>query len=365
MLRISTEPRADWRKVVESQGLLFHSIDGEPYWDESAYYLFELAEIDQLETASAELDAICLEAVEHVIREGRLDEFGIPEPFHAFVARSWERDEHTIYGRFDVSFNGNGPPKLLEYNADTPTALLEASVIQWFWSKALLGNLGESDRSHFDQFNSIHERLIEAWKRVGRDLGRRITFAALSDSVEDVMTVSYLRDTAIQAALKTVPIAVKDIGWNAGRRGFTNLMEQPIEILFKLYPWEWMLNEPFGPAPSRWSHSLAGAALEDGPEQQGDPAGPVRAVPRLPVSASSRVRAVRNDVRLEADPLARRGQRRDRPGRPDGRRDRRRIRRRTSDLPGIPPAPRIPGAVSGRGKLDGQRLPVRDRHPRG
>ena len=253
MLRISTEPRADWRKIVESQGLLFHSIDGEPYWDESAYYLFELAEIDQLEAASAALDAMCLEAVEHVIRESRLGEFGIPEPFHAFVARSWERDEHTIYGRFDLSFDGNRPPKLLEYNADTPTALLEASVVQWFWSKAMLG---ESDRDGFDQFNSIHERLIEAWKRVGRELGRRVTFAALGDAVEDVMTVSYLRDTAIQAGLKTVPIAVKDIGWNAGRHAFTNLMEQPIEVLFKLYPWEWMLHEPFGKhlpeGPTRW-----------------------------------------------------------------------------------------------------------------
>ena len=256
MLRIPTEPRADWRKVVESQGLLFHSIDGEPYWDETAYYLFEAAEVDQIEAATVRLDAMCLETVEHVLEEGRLGEIGVPEPFHAYVARSWEFDEHTIYGRFDLSFDGVNPPKLLEYNADTPTALLEASVIQWFWSKALLGRLGESDRGQFDQFNSIHERLIEAWGRVGRELGKRVAFAALGESVEDVMTVSYLRDTALQAGLKTVPIAVKQIGWNARRRIFTDAMENPIDILFKLYPWEWMLHEPFGQylpmSPTRW-----------------------------------------------------------------------------------------------------------------
>jgi glutathionylspermidine synthase len=256
MLRLTTEPRADWRKVVESQGLLFHSIDGEPYWDESAYYLFEAGEIDQIEAATTQLDAMCLEAVEHVIENGRLDEIGIPDRFHAFVARSWERDEHTIYGRFDLSFDGVHPPKLLEYNADTPTALLEAAVIQWFWSKALLEPLNPSERAQFDQFNSIHERLIEAWGRVGRDLSRRVAFAALSESVEDVMTVSYLRDTAIQAGLKTVPLAVRQIGWNARRRVFTDLMERPIELMFKLYPWEWMLNEAFGQhlaeSPTRW-----------------------------------------------------------------------------------------------------------------
>ena len=256
MLRIPTATRADWRKVVESQGLAFHSVDGDPYWDESAYYLFEAAEIDQLEAATARLDAMCLEAVEHVIQEGRLGELGVPESFHDFVARSWETDERTIYGRFDLSFDGVNPPKLLEYNADTPTSLLEAAVIQWFWSKDLLGPLGDFDRSQFDQFNSIHERLIEAWGRVGREMGRQVAFAAIGESVEDVMTASYLRDTAIQAGLKTLPIAVKQVGWNARRRVFTDLMERPIDILFKLYPWEWLLREPFGQflpgGPTRW-----------------------------------------------------------------------------------------------------------------
>src|SRR5439155_4544349 len=125
MLRIATPPRADWIQIVESQGLLFHSIDGAPYWDESAYYLFEAQEIDLIEAATYRLNEMCLEAVGHVIENGRLGEFDIPAPFHDFVARSWEHDQHTIYGRFDLACDGAGPPKLLEYNADTPTALLE------------------------------------------------------------------------------------------------------------------------------------------------------------------------------------------------------------------------------------------------
>ena len=260
MLRIATPPRADWTKVVESQGLLFHSVDGEPYWDETAYYLFEAKEVDLIEAASYRLNEMCLEAAGHVIENGRLGELEIPAPFHEFVARSWERDEHTIYGRFDLAYDGAGPPKLLEFNADTPTALLEAAVIQWFWFRDMLAStgVGEHDREQapFDQFNSLHERLIEAWGRVKREMGGHVVFAAMQDALEDVMTVTYLRDTAIQAGLKTEFLGVKDIGWHAARRVFTDLRERAIEILFKLYPWEWMLREPFSQflpmAPTRW-----------------------------------------------------------------------------------------------------------------
>jgi len=260
MLRIATPPRADWNKVVESQGLLFHSIDGEPYWDETAYYLFEAKEVDLIEAASYRLNEMCLEAAGHVIKNGRLGELDIPAPFHEFVARSWERDEHTIYGRFDLAYDGTGQPMLLEFNADTPTALLEAAVIQWFWFRDLLDSAGVSDHDReqgpFDQFNSLHERLIEAWRRVRRELGGRVVFAAMQDVLEDVMTVTYLRDTSIQAGLKTDFLAVKEIGWHASRRVFTDLRERAIEILFKLYPWEWMLREKFSQflpmAPTRW-----------------------------------------------------------------------------------------------------------------
>jgi len=256
MLRIITPTRLDWPKLVESQGLLFHSIGGVPYWDESAYYLFETREVDAIEQATLQLDKMCLEAVDHVVAEGRLDVVGIPEAFHRFVEQSWDRDEHTIYGRFDLSFDGSGPPKLLEYNADTPTSLLEAGVIQWFWAENLREAVDDGRFGQFDQFNSIHERLIEAWERVRKEMGPRIAFASLDDTLEDNMTAAYLRDTAIQGGMQTESIPVEGIGWSVSRRVFTDLRERPIPILFKLYPWEWMLQEQFGrhlaEAPTRF-----------------------------------------------------------------------------------------------------------------
>ena len=41
------------------------------------------------------------------------------------------------------------PPKLLEYNADTPTSLYESAVLQWFWLEQMIarGELAEGRRS--------------------------------------------------------------------------------------------------------------------------------------------------------------------------------------------------------------------------
>ena len=224
---------------MESLGLTYHTPDGQTYWDESAYYRFSAAEVDLLEKASYDLDRMCLSAVQHVIDTDQFARFGIAPPVAQWIARSWERDELTINGRFDLAFDGHSPPKLLEYNADTPTALLEASVIQWHWMKDVLPAL--------DQFNSIHERLIEAWSAVKATLPGPMYFTCMQGDAEDFMTLTYLRDTAIQGGLRTQHIDIERIGWNWDRGVFVDEAEQQILNCCKLYPWEWMLQEPFGP----------------------------------------------------------------------------------------------------------------------
>lgn len=245
MRRHPISPRFDWQKTVEAQGLLFHSVDERTYWDESAYYAFVPAEIDTIEKATYALNDMCLAAVQHVIDENRLGEFQIPESHHDWVRQSWDRDEVTIYGRFDLAYDGVSPPKLLEYNADTPTSLLEASVIQWFWLKDCFPEA--------DQFNSIHDRLIEAWKRLGTTA---VHFSAVGTSQEDFMTVAYLRETARQAGLRDVYLDINQIGFDTRRHVFADLQGRAIQTCFKLYPWEWMVREQFASqllaTPVRW-----------------------------------------------------------------------------------------------------------------
>ena len=78
-----------------------------------------------------------VEAAEAVIKNEWWPRLGIPELAIPSILDAWERDDFSLYGRFDLSFDGCTPPKLLEYNADTPKALLEASVAQWFWLQDL------------------------------------------------------------------------------------------------------------------------------------------------------------------------------------------------------------------------------------
>ena len=57
----------------------------------------------------------------------------IPEASRDYVADSWARGEPSLYGRFDFAYDGAGPAKLYEYNADTPTSIFETAVFQWLW----------------------------------------------------------------------------------------------------------------------------------------------------------------------------------------------------------------------------------------
>src|SRR5208283_3354303 len=109
----------------------FAEIAGEPYWDETACWRFTAAEIDALDDATAALQRLVLQAAEHAVRHASHDLLGIPAQLWPIVVRSWERQEPSLYGRMDLCWDGTGAPKLLEYNADTPSALYEAAVIQW------------------------------------------------------------------------------------------------------------------------------------------------------------------------------------------------------------------------------------------
>ena len=253
MRRIVCPERDDWRVTAETCGFDFHTIDGERYWDERAYYAFTLDEIEQqIETPTGDIDAMCLELVGRAVDDEKyLRRLRIPEAFWPLISGSWHRDDPSLYGRLDFSFAGRGPAKLLEYNADTPTSIFEAAVFQWTWLEQAIERHIIPPRA--DQFNSIHERLIEAWKKLAG--GRHVHLAGMMGNLEDAGTLAYLEDTARQAGLPTTLIDIEDIGLTDDGL-FVDLDNRPIELSFKLYPWEWMFHDAFGAklatAPTRW-----------------------------------------------------------------------------------------------------------------
>ncbi|MFI0998857.1 glutathionylspermidine synthase family protein [Streptomyces galbus] len=249
MERRTVAPRPGWQQTVEAQGLIYPLTrypDGSlrPYWDESAYYVFSLEEVEALEETVGELHRMCLEAAAHIVGTGRLADLGITDPrVAAAVTEAWHRRAElpSVYGRFDLRYDGTGPAKLLEYNADTPTSLVEAASPQWFWMEERFPGA--------DQWNSLHERLVAAWRTQGKLLppGGPLYFAHSSDDElgEDLMTVAYLKETAEQAGLDTDWISVEEIGWDPLSGRFVDNRLRFIRSCFKLYPWEWLTTDRF------------------------------------------------------------------------------------------------------------------------
>jgi len=235
MRRHTIAPRANWEQKVAEAGLTWHT--GEQiYWNESAYYEFTAKEVDALEAATNELEKMTLAAAQHVIDNKLYARMGIPEIAIPLIESSWEAEPPSLYGRFDFAYDGANPPKLLEYNADTPTSLVEAAVAQWYWLQDCFPKR--------DQFNSLHERLVALWKELAGYLpGRRIDLCSMDDA-EDGMTVTYLQDTAQQAGLEAAIFPIGEIGWNGEQ--FVGPDDEALRAVFKLYPWEWMVREEFG-----------------------------------------------------------------------------------------------------------------------
>ena len=291
MRRVACEERADWRDIAEQTGFTFHTINGERYWDERAYYAFTLEQIERdieaptaeqngfdfhtidgerywderayyaftleqierdVEAPTAELEGMCRELVARTIADERMMKIlRIPVPYWNWLATSFKRGDPSLYGRFDLRYDGQGPAKLLEYNADTPTAVFETAVFQWQWLEdAIARRIVPKDA---DQFNSLHERLIEGWTAIGQgkrragDGARRLHLAGTTDIPEDLGTLRYLEDCARQAGLDTTLFPIEAIG-RSRHGGFVDEHDQPIELMFKLYPWEWMMREAFGPS---------------------------------------------------------------------------------------------------------------------
>jgi len=240
------QPREGWQQLAKDYGFNFHTMYGEPYWDESAYYQFTLEQIEQdIEDPTAEIHQMCLAVVDEVVNsEQLLTQFRIPEQHWDLVRQSWISQSPSLYSRLDLVYSGKGPAKLLENNADTPTSLYESGFWQWLWLEQLV-NTNVLPRNA-DQFNSLQEKLIHRFREIALHYGiNQMHFCCCKDTEEDRGTVQYLQDCASEANIGTDFVFIEDIGLS-DTGVFTDLHNAPITDCFKLYPWEFMLREEFG-----------------------------------------------------------------------------------------------------------------------
>jgi glutathionylspermidine synthase len=243
MDKVYLPERPEWRDKADELGFTFANMHGEPYWDETSAYRFGLAQIEtDLEDPATELHAMCREAVGHILSsEELMDRLCIPPAHRDLVADSWRRNEPEIYGRFDLAYDGKGPAKLLEYNADTPTSLYETASFQWSWLEDHIaeGVLLPGD----DQFNSLHEALVERFRLLFAP-DTDLHFTAVGGNAEEYATVEAMGWAAREAGLGAHYFELEKMGLSEDGQ-FLDDQDRVIGTLFKLYPWEALLREDY------------------------------------------------------------------------------------------------------------------------
>ena len=247
MQRQHRAPRPDWQRIVAAQGMCFDEparyADGSvrPYWDESVHYVFDMDEILSLEADVELLHSMCLEAVDHVVLTERFRDFALPEWSWEPVAASWRRSDPHVYGRFDLRYDGRA---LRHCWSTTPTPRRRCSRRR--------SCSGTGSRTSTPTTTS-GTRCTRSWSSAGRRSGRGCPARKLTSPGrrptrrgEDHVTVAYLQESAAEAGLDTVGLAIEDLGWDTALDRFVDLEEAPIAAVFKLYPWEWVLGDDFG-----------------------------------------------------------------------------------------------------------------------
>ncbi len=228
-------------KFLESIGFYWHT---DP--DQTPYVASEIVEIstdeaDAYYEAANELYDMFAEAGDYVIENELFHEIGIPFNLIDAVKMSWDNDVHWhLYGRFDFAGGIDGKPiKLIEFNADTPTALFETSILQWAMLK--LNNMEESH-----QFNNLYEALGDNFKRMilmEEDVstfdehyeGWKILFSSVKDNEEEESTVKLLQTIANEAGYVTEFAYIEDVEFAEDGVFYKG---QSYEYWFKLIPWE-------------------------------------------------------------------------------------------------------------------------------
>ena len=229
-------------KYLESIGFYWHTDEDQTPYIADELVVLNSDEADAYYEATNELYDMFVEAGEYVIENELFHELGIPFNLVDAIKMSWENDVHWhLYGRFDLAGGLDGKPiKLIEFNADTPTALFETSILQW----AMLKKNG-MEESH--QFNNLHEALVENFKRLitlEEDVssfeenydGWKILFSSVKGNIEEENTVRLLQSIADEAGYITEFAYIDEVEFSAEEGIFYK--DENYEYFFKLLPWE-------------------------------------------------------------------------------------------------------------------------------
>lgn len=234
-----SQTRLDWEHKAKSQGFCFYK----NYWDETHYYSFTETEmLNVIHPAIQELHDLCIDAVGDILKsEELISKFDIPEWFQPYLLESWQRSDASLIGRFDLVYDGQNSPKMLEYNGDTPSMLYETGYFQREWLKDMIdsGNINQNAA----QYSNLQDDIVNFFCNIYPY--KQIHFSCLKNSDEDFCNMEYVLNCAKIAGVDCRVTFIEDINISNDFQ----LLDQDneyIQSLFKYYPWEIMVTEENG-----------------------------------------------------------------------------------------------------------------------
>ena len=239
MKKVTNAINNSWQYHFEEAGFDYHSLDGK-YWIDKYHLELKRSEVEALENASNEVHSMCLEMIGENVRTGNFEKYGLNKFIISAMERSWKKKDFHLYGRFDFAYDGTGSPKMLEYNADTPTSIVETAIGQNLWQEMQFNEFGIK----YEMLNRLEKsfkKRFELWKM--QNEGKNFYFAADELTIEDWGNVVALKKWATDVGIVSDTIDFKDILYSQDKCEFQNREGQRIDTLFKLYPWEFIFNE--------------------------------------------------------------------------------------------------------------------------
>lgn len=213
-------------------------------WDSCFNKLVPLttAEVDEMYHTTESMYAMYVTAAEYAMNHNLWKEFGITNPkLIEVIKKEWNADKFRhIWGRFDFAGGTSGKPlKLIEFNADTATAIVETSVLQY----AVLKTNGLADDC---QFNDVYDSMIDAFKQMDDDTDEVISAVAFSiNTEEDNRTIEYIAECASVAGIDIEVKSVESLYFDRELGVFSSddgvTITKPYNTIVKLVPWEMML----------------------------------------------------------------------------------------------------------------------------
>jgi len=230
-------------EYLDSIGFAWHTdIDNSAYISNDFVVISE-EEAEAFYDATNELYDMYKEATQYVIDNNLFHELNIPFNLVEIIKESWSNKVHWhLYGRFDLAGGVDGKPiKLIEFNADTPTALFETAIIQW----AMLKFNGYDETK---QFNSLYEAIgdnfkrlitldsdIEDFSKYYEELDWKILFSSIAGSLEEEHTTKLLQHIASEIGYDTQFAYVEDVEFSDDG---ISVDDELYQFWFKLVPWE-------------------------------------------------------------------------------------------------------------------------------